>query len=279
MTLDTGGTERLNIKPRAQSSRTRRTGRRLLQITHNIRGLLGIVAFLAIWQLIVSMGVVSQTFLPSPIDVGIAYRDTLQDGILVHNIVKSLQRILAGYAIGVAIGMLLGIITGVSKFMQGLLAPLLEVIRPIPPIAWIPLAVLWFGIGDVPAIFIVALTTVFVVYVTMADAISSIDRRYFNAARTLGATRWMILKDVSAKAILPQIITALRVGLGNAWIAVVAAELIGARAGLGYMIQLNQQLLKTDVVMVGMSTIGIIGFLMNLVMVQLQRIATPWDKG
>lgn len=242
------------------------------------RGLIGFILLFGTWQGLAMSGLIEPTILPPPSDVIEAGQSSIADGTLLENVVASLQRVVAGYVVGAALGILLGVLTGGSVFFRQAISPMLELIRPIPPIAWIPLAVLWFGIGNAPAIFIVALSTVFLVYVTTAAAVESIDRVYLNAAKSLGATRWMLVKDVAFKAILVQILTALRVGLGGAWIAVVAAELVGADSGLGYMIQLNQQLLRTDQVIVGMITIGVIGFAMNWLMMRAQVALTPWER-
>jgi NitT/TauT family transport system permease protein len=156
--------------------------------------------------------------------------------------------------------------------------PVLEVLRPIPGIAWIPLAILWFGIGDSSSYFIVAIACFFPIFISAYIAIMSVDRRYLEMARSLGAPRWGQALQVMLPAALPRIMTGLRVGLGVAWMTVIAAELVAARSGLGYMIELNRSLIQTPAVLVGMIVIGVLGFLMATLLEVVERVVLHWER-
>jgi ABC-type nitrate/sulfonate/bicarbonate transport system permease component len=182
-----------------------------------------------------------------------------------------------GFLLAAAGGVALGVLLGSSRWLAALFHPLLEALRPIPPIAWIPLAILWLGIGDPPSYFIVAIGAFFPIFVNAYVGIQMVDRRYVQVARCLGASRRMIVLEVVLPAALPLLLTGLRIGLGTGWMAVIAAELVVAREGLGYMIQLNRSLLETPRVILGMATIGLLGTLMAAVLRWLQDRLTPWQ--
>ena len=156
--------------------------------------------------------------------------------------------------------------------------PLVEALRPIPPIAWTPLAILWFGVGDAPSYFLVFIGAVFPVFVSTYSAVRNIERTQINAALCLGATPGMLIWDVLIPGALPVIFPGLRIALGVGWMCVVAAELIAAHSGLGYMIQQSRLLLQTQFVVTGMIVIGIIGFAMNAVMTAIERRLVPWQE-
>jgi ABC-type nitrate/sulfonate/bicarbonate transport system permease component len=153
----------------------------------------------------------------------------------------------------------------------------IEFLRPIPPIAWIPLAIFWFGIGNLSAGFIVFLGAFFPVFVNSHVGIRSVERVHIEAALTLGASRKLLITDVLIPAAIPHLLAGIRIGLGFGWMAVVAAELIAANSGLGYDIGLNRNLLRTDRILAGMATIGFIGYGMNLGMERLGRLLLPWQ--
>ena len=148
---------------------------------------------------------------------------------------------------------------GWSKAIDEQVDPLVEVLRPVPPLAWIPLSILWFGIGDIQNQFIIFLGMFFPILLNTISGVKNIEPNLFRAARCLGASEGRMLRRVVLRAALPQIITGVRVGLGVGWMALVAAELVGANSGLGFLINDARTLLRTDIVIVGMITIGVVG--------------------
>ena len=162
-----------------------------------------------------------------------------------------------------------------GRWGQGLRA-VLELLRPIPPIAWVPLAILWFRLGDASAWFIVFIGAFFPIYVQVAWALTACPDRWLELSRSLGASPWLTLLRVRLPSAAPQVAAGLRVGLGLAWISVIAAELVGAQSGLGYRIQMHRLMLETEGVMVGMLSIGLLGFAMGALARGLERRLVPW---
>jgi len=158
------------------------------------------------------------------------------------------------------------------------LDPLMEILRPIPPLAWIPLSILWFGIGDTQNQFIIFLAVFFPILLNTISGVKSIEPNLIRAARCLGAKQWNILWRVILRAALPQIVTGIRIGLGVGWMALVAAELVGATSGLGFLINDARTVLRTDYVIVGMITIGIVGLLIDWSIRSLARMLLPWSR-
>ncbi|MCG8346998.1 MAG: ABC transporter permease [Chloroflexales bacterium] len=232
---------------------------------------------LTIWHIIASQPDVNSVLLPTPQEVSEAAIEMTVQGVLVEDLVVSIKRVTIGFLFASVCGIVLGALLSASTWISGLLYPVLELIRPIPPIAWIPLAILWFGIGDTPSYFIVSIGAFFPVFLSTYDAIAGVDRRFIDAARCMGASKRMLIMKVTLPAALPSILTGLRIGLGVAWMAVVAAELVSARSGLGYMIQLNRSLLETARVIIGMIVIGMVGATMTTVLYRIQKILVPWQ--
>lgn len=204
---------------------------------------------------------IDSVVLPSPLEVIETFRSSLVDGSLLANISASFGRVAVGYALAIAVGLPLGMLLGRVKALHDALYPTIELLRPIPPLAWVPLAIVWFGIGNGPAYFIVFLASVFPIFVNAFDGARSIDKVYFRAAQCLGFGRWRTFRSVVWPAALPQILTGMRVAAGIAWMAVVGAEMIAARSGLGYMIYEASVLLRTDRIVAGMIAVGVLGAL------------------
>jgi NitT/TauT family transport system permease protein/sulfonate transport system permease protein len=243
-----------------------------------LRSIIGFAVFLAAWQLLAQAQIVNPILLPSPLNLLSSAWELLQDGSLVRHVGASLQRVLAGFVLACIVGIALGVLLGWFETLADFVKPIFEALRPIPPIAWTPLAILWFGIGNAPSYFLVFIGAVFPVLVNTFAAVRNVERTQINAALCLGATPRLLIFDVLVPASLPIIFPGLRIALGVGWMCVVAAELIAAQSGLGYMIQTNRVLLKTDNVMTGMIAIGVIGFLMNGAMSWIERRLIPWKQ-
>ncbi len=214
--------------------------------------------------------------LPGPMIVGKTFITSFK-GSLLNDTIASVQRVLFGFFIASVLGIFLGLLCGVNKWISRLIFPILELLRPIPPIAWIPLAILWFGIGNNPAYFLVFLGAFFPIFSNTYLGVSSVEETYKRAAYSLGATPKAIITDIIFPASLPQIFAGLKIGLGVGWMVVIAAELVGAQSGLGYMIQLNRFLLNSPEILTGMVTIGLVGFLLNLLITKIEKLAIPWS--
>jgi len=234
------------------------------------------IAVGGVWELLSRTGVIQHTLLPPPSGVLEAFWKLLVKGRLLVHATASLQRVLEGFAVAALLGLGVGIAMGISRTASRLADLVIQVLRPIPPIAWIPLAILWFGIGESSKVFIIFLGAVFPIVVNTLEGIRQTDSRFVELARVLEVPRSKFVRKVVLPGALPAIITGLRVGLGNAWVCVVAAELIAADRGVGFIIVDGRELSRPDVVIAGMVTIGIIGKLMD---VALKHLETRWVRG
>ncbi|WP_184415221.1 ABC transporter permease [Rhodocyclus tenuis] len=216
------------------------------------------------------------TLLPPPSAVALAARDLIVSGELPAHLWASLQRELIAFAFALA-AIPLGIAMGWWKWVNEQIDPLIETLRPIPPIAWIPLSILWFGIGDAQNQFIIFLGIFFPILINTVTGVKGIETNLIRAAQSLGASQWHILTRVVLRAALPQILTGIRVGFGFGWMALVAAELVGASSGLGFLINDARSVLRTDIILVGMLTIGFTGFLIDTLVRKLARRLLPWS--
>jgi len=238
---------------------------------------LAFVALILVWQ-IASLSFVDQNIVPSPREVfhalffGIPTRDLLQD------IGSSLRRVLVGLTAAIVFGVVLGLILGPLKRVGDFISAVLEYLRPIPPIAWIPIAILWFGIGEMSAYFIIFLAAFFPIFTNTFVGARSVSPVHRTVAHSLSVGKRLFILDVLLPTALPQIVTGVRIGAGFAWMAVIASEMVAAQSGLGYMIQLNRLLLMSDKVVAGMVVIGVIGYLMNRLTLMLGDMLTPWRQ-
>jgi NitT/TauT family transport system permease protein/taurine transport system permease protein len=214
--------------------------------------------------------------MPAPTTVAVTAGRLIASGELPEHLLASLRREAGAFLF--AIGAVpLGIAMGHWRAVHEQLYPLLEVLRPIPPLAWIPLSILWFGLGDTQNLFIIFLGMVFPILINTIAAVHHVDRNVIRAARSLGADEWAVLTRVILPAALPQIVTGIRVGLGVGWMALVAAELVGASDGLGFLINDARSLLRTDIIIVGMLTIGLAGLTIDVGIRRLAARLLPWS--
>jgi len=235
-----------------------------------------IITIILLWQLLALFGSLNTKILPPPIHLLNTIKEMALSGEIWLHILFSLKRVIIGFTFGLIAGIFVGVLLGVSKKMENQLNLVIELLRPVPPIAWIPIAILWFGIGDKPAYFIVAVGSFFPVFINTFKGIRFVNPAYIRAANCLGADKKLLMTDILLPSALPYIITGLRIGIGIAWTSVIAAELVGAQSGLGYMIQLNRILLQTDKIIVGMAMIGCIGYLMNMGLLILEKKVLIW---
>ena len=244
--------------------------------------LISIFAFLIIllsWELTVRYGNWSAHVLPGPLTVLNSLVELLLNGSLFKHTVASLFRVTAGFYLAMLLGIPLGIFLGRIEFAAFLLNPIINFLRPISPLAWIPLAMLWFGIGDKPAIFLIFLSSFFPITVATTIAVRSINPTYFHVATNFDFSRFEVISKIIIPAIIPSVITALRLTVTIAWIVVVAAEMIAVQSGLGYLILDSRNGLRMDYVMDGMIVIGVIGLLLDYIMRRLSAIGSAhWAR-
>lgn len=244
-----------------------------------MKGLVSVILIAAAWQAASLLGWLNPYLLPPPTKVLCAFKDAAQGGILFIYLAASLRRVLTGLALGFAAAVPLGVLAASRAGIRAYLLPVIELLRPVPPIAWIPLAILWFGIkGNGASNFITFIAAFFPLFLHTFSGVRHIEEIHLNAARTLGADRKMLLFDVAIPSALPFIVTGLRISLGFAWMSVIAAELIASTSGLGYMIEMNRSMMNIPNVMCGMVTIGATGYLMNEAIVRVER-RFSWKPG
>lgn len=240
-----------------------------------------LVVLLAVWWAVAAQQWVSPLFLPPPGQVlekliTIAGPQGFMDATLWQHLGASLMRILVALLAAVIIGVPVGIAMGLSPTVRGILDPLIELYRPVPPLAYLPLMVIWFGIGETSKILLIYLAIFAPVAMSALAGVKSAQQVRIRAAQSLGASRAQILLFVILPGALPEILTGLRIGLGVGWSTLVAAELIAATRGLGFMVQSAGEFLATDVVLAGIAVIAAIAFGLELGLRALQRGLTPW---
>ncbi|MCL4475762.1 MAG: ABC transporter permease [Nitrospirae bacterium] len=251
-----------------------------VSVLSQLRNLTLLSILLIAWQLI-STKLLSESMallMPPPTALATAAWELIKSGELLHHLLSSLKREL--WAFLLAAGAIpLGIAMGWWKIVHNQMDPLIEILRPIPPLAWIPLSILWFGIGDSQNVFIIFLGIFFPILLNTITGVKNVETNLIRAARCVGANEWNVLRRVVFKAAFPQIVTGIRVGLGVGWMALVAAELVGASSGLGFLINDARTMLRTDIVIVGMLTIGVAGLLIDVIIRKLSRRLLPWSVG
>lgn len=244
--------------------------------------LLSVGLMLLLWWAITALGLVAPLFLPPPQVVLqklilIASPQGFMDATLWQHLGASLARMLVALFFAALIGIPVGIAMGLSPAIRGLLDPLIELYRPVPPLAYLPLMVIWFGIGETSKILLIYLAIFAPVTLSTLAGVKNAQQVRIRAAQALGASRWQLLRFVILPGALPEILTGLRIGLGVGWSTLVAAELIAATRGLGFMVQSAGEFLATDVVLAGIAVIALIAFGLELGLRALQRRLTPWN--
>lgn len=229
-----------------------------------------IATLLAVWH--VGVKASGSDLFPTPMQVVGGLRELAEKGLLLKYIAASLFRVTWGFTLAVLVGVPLGLFLGWFPLAARALNPIIQILRPISPIAWIPLAILWFGVSDAAPVFLIFLASVFPITVSAMAAVANIQPVYVRAARNFGLSRLQLFRRVIIPATLPQIITGLRIALGVAWLVVVAAEFIAVNSGLGYLIiDARNAGKRYDLVVAGMVLIGAIGLILDTIIRRLER--------
>lgn len=231
---------------------------------------------LAIWLLASRMGWVNHVLLPGPDVIAQTFATLIVKGVLPMDIAWSMSRVLIGFLIAVGVAIPLGMIVGLSLLARAAVMPLVELIRPIPPIAIIPMAILWLGIGEVSKYSIIAYGAFFPIFLNTITGFSAVDPVTVRAALTLGATRWQVFRYVILMSAFANIVVGARLGMGMAFIVLVASELIAASSGLGFLITDARAEFRTDWMFVGMISMGALGYVLNLILVAIERRVLRW---
>ena len=234
---------------------------------------------LLLWHVAVRLS--GSDLFPTPVDVLLGVVELARKGLLLKYIVASLFRVTIGFGLAVGIGVPLGLLLGWFQRLYFAFNPLIQVLRPISPIAWIPVAILWFGVDDRAPVFLIFLASVFPIMVSAMAAVQNIHPVYIRAARNFGLGRVELFRHVIFPATLPQVLTGIRIALGVAWLVVVAAEMIAVNSGLGYLIiDARNAGKRYDLVVAGMLLIGLIGLALDLLVRQLEKFdEVRWGYG
>lgn len=232
------------------------------RIQQTLPGVATIALLIGAWWMVVAT--THSVIFPTPWQVVTGTIELARDGTLWMHIGASLMRVGAGFALAVIVAVPLGLWMGWVHGAYRTLNPLFQILRPISPIAWIPIAILWFGVGNASPIYLIFISSVFPMILQTTAGVHTIEKRYLRAAENFGVSRYTLFMKVVIPAVLPQIIVGMRIGLGVAWLVVVAAEMIALRSGLGYLIIDSRNAgNRYDLVIAGMIIIGLIGLLLD----------------
>ncbi len=248
-----------------------------------ILSVIGILVFLAIWELSVDAGLVSTDKLVAPSQILMTFIDKLNnpipDGntIIVH-FLTSIRLVLAGFVVSCLVGVPLGLLMGFFQTTNKLVAPIFEIVRPIPPLAWIPIVIVVLGIGFEAELFIIFIAAFVPCVINSYTGIKATNPTLINVAKTAGASKSQLFFKVGIPSALPMVFTGIKISFGSAWATLVAAEMIASSEGLGYMIQQGRAYRRPDIVLLGMLVIGLVGALLTILLSILEKKALPWRK-
>jgi len=251
-------------------------------LLRKFRSYLFLIAFLAFWQIFVvyihpKFNPMAYNILPSPwmvVEMGI---ELLKKGQLLGHIWDSVRRVLIGFSLAVFIGVTLGSLMGLSKALKRRLKNIIIILRPIPPFAWVPLGLIWLGLGEAEVIMVIFLSGVFPIAVHTLYGIERIDIRFKEAALSLGVKHWQLFKRVVLPGFMPELFCGMRQALGFCWVVVVGAEMIGSVSGLGYLILDSRNRGLPQLAILGMVLVGVIGLSMDRVLMKIKKLLLPWD--
>jgi sulfonate transport system permease protein len=250
--------------------------KKLRSALYGLEYIILLLLVLAVWTFLEKKGSLNTVIMPAPSKILSTFLALVKSGQLWKNLMISLIRVLKGYLIAASLGIVLGILIGLFRHLNRLTDLLIQIIKPIPPIAWIPLVILWFGIGEEGKVFLIFLGGFFTILINVVDGIRQTDKKLIEVSRSMETP---FLKHVFLLVIphsAPNIFTGLRVGLSSCWMCVVAAELVSSTTGLGYMIMNARQFGQTDVVIVGMLTIGVLGKVMDSLLKVVEKAVIRW---
>jgi sulfonate transport system permease protein len=253
--------------------------RRTVTVPRPIRRAVGPVAAIGLWQLVCSLGVFTSTEVASPVAVFDAGRQLWMQGALQPNLAISLQRVAEGLTIGVVAGVLLAVACGLFWLGEDLLDPIIQASRAVPILGLVPLVIIWFGVGELPKVFLIALGSMFPVYLNTYAAIRGVDMKLVEAGQTFGLNRWGLIRRVILPGALPGFLVGLRFALVGSWLIIIVAEEINAQSGIGYLIMQAQTTDRTDIMFLGLAIYAILGLLADVLVRLLERRLLSWRHG
>jgi sulfonate transport system permease protein len=224
-----------------------------------LRKLVVPLLLLVAWQLVIELGIYTRGQLPAPVDVLTASRELYERGKLFDNIGISVQRVAFGFGWGAVVALAFGLAVGVSRSVEDYLSPTLQAVRAVPSLAWVPLLILWLGIGEEPKIVLVAIGAFFPIYTNLVAGIRQIDRKLVEVGRAYGMRGLALVRGVMLPASLPSLFTGLRLGLAQAWLFLVAAELIASSRGLGFLLTDSANLSRVDITVLSILLLALLG--------------------
>ncbi|MBD9651360.1 taurine transport system permease protein [Ensifer sp. KUDG1] len=238
------------------------------------------VVIVALWFLVTEGGWVKPLFLPSPLAVWDKFMLAMTDGVsnstLMQHTLASIGRVFGAFLLALVTAVPIGVLMGVNRFVRGLFDPIIEFYRPLPPLAYLPLVIIWLGIGEFPKVFLIYLAIFAPMAIAARAGVRSVSTEQIHAAYAMGATRGQVISQVIMKAALPEIFTGMRIGIGVGWTTLVAAEMVAANRGLGFMVLNAAENLESDTVIMGIFIIGIFAFAFDLLIRYLEKALIPW---
>jgi sulfonate transport system permease protein len=242
-----------------------------------MRALIVPLLILAMWQLAVNWEFYSRGQLPAPLDVIAAGRELQDIGLLVPNVLASVERVSIGWGVGAMAAIILGLAVGFSRPVESLLNPTLNALRAVPSLAWVPLFVLWLGIGETPKLTLIALGAFFPVYTNLVSGIRQIDRKLIEVGHAYGLRGWSLMREILLPAAFPSLATGLRMGLAQAWLFLVAAELIAASRGLGFLLIDGQNSGRADIILLSILLLALLGKGTDWLLARGERRLLRWS--
>jgi sulfonate transport system permease protein len=256
-----------------------RARRSPVRVPRLARRIIGPLLVIGLWQLVCSLGVFTSVEVASPVAVLDAGRELWAQGVLQANLLISLQRVAEGLVLGVAAGVALAVASGLFWVGEDLLDPVIQAARAVPILGLVPLVIIWFGVGETPKVFLIALGCTFPIYINTYAAIRGVDMKLVEAGQTFGLNRWGLIRRVILPGALPGFLTGLRFALVGSWIIDVVAEEINAQSGLGYLINQAQSTDRTDIMFLCLAIYAILGLLADVVVRLLERTLLSWRRG
>jgi taurine transport system permease protein len=266
----------ISVPPKLKTSRYRVMG----EGSSLVANVVSVAIFISLWWLATHFGWIKPLFLPKPEAIWGAFQQAVDGELDGHTLwvhfLWSLYRVFAAFLLAVVVGVPVGIAMGVSRIARGIFDPPIEFYRPLPPLAYLPLMIIWFGIGETAKVILLFLAIFAPVALSARAGVKSVSQEQIHAARSLGASSSQVIRHVILPGALPEILVGLRIGMGVGWTTLVAAEMVAADAGLGKMVFNASNFLRTDVVILGILAIGVVAYAFELVMRWVERHAAPW---
>ena len=242
---------------------------------------LAIASFFLAWELLTAFTPAGETT-PGPVEVlrllFTSFFEPIGKFTIYGHLYYSIRRVLVGYVVATVLGIIVGIAMGTSRYAEAIIKPLFELIRPIPPIAWIPIVIMWFGLGEFPKVLLVFIGTFVPLVINTSAGIEMVDRINIHVGRIFGGNNKQILKEIVIPTALPSIFAGIRTSVSSGWTTVLAAEMMGAQQGLGSLVTRGWQGSDLSLVLVSVITIAVIGAILAVILQKLEKVVCPWNN-